>query len=168
MKQSYERPSVTVDIVLFTFAQDRLQVLLIRRGREPFAGAWALPGGFIEINESLEDAAARELWEETGVKDIFLEQLATFGDPDRDPRGRVISVAYIALAGAEIMATTRAGDDASAAAWFDVYDPPRLAFDHAHILDVALQRLRHKLEHTAKAHRASDDTQSFAHQHREK
>ena len=94
MNKSYERPSVTVDIVLFTYAVERLQVLLIRRGNKPFAGKWALPGGFINIDESLETAAARELFEETGVRDIHLEQLATFGDPDRDPRGRVISVAY--------------------------------------------------------------------------
>jgi len=148
MSTSYERPSVTVDIALFTYAAERLQVLLIRRGAEPFAGAWALPGGFVEIDESLEAAAARELFEETGVQGVFLEQLAAFGDPDRDPRGRVISIAYIASAGADIMATTRAGDDASAAAWFDVYDPPPLAFDHDRILRVALQRLQHKLEYT--------------------
>jgi len=148
MKKEYEHPSVTVDIILFTYAVERLQVLLIRRGNAPFAGAWALPGGFVDIGESLETAATRELFEETGVQDVFLEQLATFGDPDRDPRGRTISVAYIAMAGAGIMATTRAGDDANAAAWFDVYDPPRLAFDHDRILRVALQRLQRKLEHT--------------------
>lgn len=146
--KEYKRPSVTVDIVLFTYSAEQLQVLLIRRGHDPFAGAWALPGGFVDIDESLEAAAARELFEETGVRDVFMEQLAVFGDPDRDPRGRVISVAYVALAGADIVATTRAGDDASAAAWFDAYDPPRLAFDHDRILGVALQRLRHTLEHT--------------------
>jgi 8-oxo-dGTP diphosphatase len=148
MKKEYERPSVTVDIILFTYAVERLQVLLIRRGNAPFAGVWALPGGFVDIDESLETAATRELFEETGMQDVFLEQLATFGDPDRDPRGRVISVAYIAIAGAGIMATTRAGDDASAAAWFDVYNLPRLAFDHDHILSVAVQRLRYKFEYT--------------------
>ena len=149
MKKAYKRPSITVDVTLFTYAEDHLQVLLIRRGNKPFAGAWALPGGFVDIDESLEAAAARELFEETGVRDIQMEQLATFGAPDRDPRGRVISVAYIALAGAEIMRTTRAGDDASAAAWFDVYNLPQLAFDHDRILDAAMQRLRYKLEDTA-------------------
>ena len=148
MRKAYKRPSVTVDVTLFTYAEDRLQVLLIRRANKPFAGAWALPGGFVDIDEPLETAAARELFEETGVRDIHLEQLATFGAPDRDPRGRVISVAYIALAGGEIMRTTRAGDDASATAWFDVYNLPRLAFDHDRILDAAMQRLRYKLEDT--------------------
>ena len=149
MKKVYKRPSVTVDVILFTYAEEHLQVLLIRRCNKPFAGAWALPGGFVDIDESLETAAARELFEETGVRDIHLEQLATFGAPDRDPRGRVISVAYIALAGSNIMRATRAGDDASAAAWFDVYNLPRLAFDHDRILDAAVQRLRYKLENTA-------------------
>ncbi len=149
MKKVYKRPSVTVDVILFTYAENHLQVLLIRRANKPFAGAWALPGGFVDIDESLEAAAARELFEETGVRDIQMEQLATFGAPDRDPRGRVISVAYIALCGSNIMRTTRAGDDASAAAWFDAFNLPRLAFDHDRILDAAMQRLRHKLEYTS-------------------
>ncbi|HZN12621.1 MAG TPA: NUDIX hydrolase, partial [Blastocatellia bacterium] len=91
------RPSVTVDLVILTIAEQDLKVLLIRRGEEPFKGRWALPGGFVEIDESLERAAARELKEEVGVRDVYLEQLYTFGDPKRDPRGRVVSVVYFAL-----------------------------------------------------------------------
>ena len=93
----YPKPSVTVDLIIFTIAKDDLQVLLIRRDLEPFKGHWALPGGFVDIDESLEDAAARELQEEVGVKNVYLEQLFTFGEPTRDPRGRVISFAYFAL-----------------------------------------------------------------------
>src|ERR1044071_7903684 len=92
----YPRPSVTVDLVIFTIADNDLKVLLIRRKAEPFKDRWALPGGFVEIDESLEAAAARELEEEAGVTDVYLEQLYTFGDPKRDPRGRTISVAYFA------------------------------------------------------------------------
>jgi len=97
----YPRPSLTVDLVIFTIAEDDLKVLLIRRGQEPFKGRWALPGGFVEIDESLERAAARELKEEVGVTNVYLEQLYTFGEPKRDPRGRVISVSYFALVDAE-------------------------------------------------------------------
>ncbi|HEY5669390.1 MAG TPA: NUDIX hydrolase, partial [Anaerolineales bacterium] len=93
----YPRPSLTVDIVIFTLRENRLQVLLIRRANQPFAGYWALPGGFVQVDESLEDAAARELSEETGIEQAYLEQLYTYGDPERDPRGRVVSVAYFAL-----------------------------------------------------------------------
>jgi len=149
MEKEYKRPSVTVDVTLFTYAQDCLQVLLIRRGNEPFAGTWALPGGFVDAGEPLDKAAARELSEETGMEDVYLEQLATFGDPGRDPRGWVISVAYIALTGADAIAATRAGDDASDALWFDVNDLPPLAFDHDLILGAALRRLRQQLQYTA-------------------
>src|SRR5438477_11838962 len=101
MTKDYPRPSVTVDLVIFTIAANDLKVLLIRRDVEPFKGHWALPGGFVGIDESLEDAAARELQEEAGVKQVYLEQLFTFGEPRRDPRGRVISVAYFALVDSE-------------------------------------------------------------------
>ncbi|MDW8145307.1 MAG: NUDIX hydrolase [Roseiflexaceae bacterium] len=97
----YERPSVTVDVVIFTLIDRELHVLLVRRKRWPFEGYWAIPGGFVQMHELLEDAARRELEEETGVRDIYLEQLYTFGDPDRDPRTRVISVAYFALVRAD-------------------------------------------------------------------
>ncbi len=143
----YPRPSVTVDLVIFTIAEDDLKVLLIRRGQEPFKGRWALPGGFVEINESLERAAARELAEEVGVKNIYLEQLYTFGEPKRDPRGRVISVSYFALVDAERQSIV-AASDAADAEWHSVFDPPRLAFDHKQILDYAVWRLRNKIEWT--------------------
>ncbi len=144
----YPKPSVTVDVVLFTFTQGDLRVLLIRRKREPFKGLWALPGGFVEPNEKLEDAAARELYEETGLQGIYLEQLYTFGDPGRDPRGWTISVAYFAIVSADMTAAVHAGDDAGEADWFDVYRLPPLAFDHERIVRYALQRLRYKLEYT--------------------
>ena len=145
--EDYPRPSVTVDLVIFTIAENDLKVLLIRRNGEPFKGHWALPGGFVEIDESLEDAAARELEEEAGVRNVYLEQLYTFGDPNRDPRGRVISVAYFALVDAEHQ-KIEAASDASDAKWHSVFKPPQLAFDHRKILDYAVWRLRNKLEWT--------------------
>ena len=143
----YPRPSVTVDLVIFTIAEDDLKVLLIRRGQEPFKGRWALPGGFVEIDESLEEAAARELKEEVGVTNVYLEQLYTFGDTKRDPRGRVISVSYFALVDAERQRIV-AASDAADAKWRSVFAPPELAFDHAKILDYAVWRLRNKIEWT--------------------
>ena len=144
----YQRPSVTVDVIIFTLRQGNLQVLLVRRAFPPCQDMWAIPGGFVEIDEALEDAARRELEEETGVHDVYLEQLYTFGDPERDPRGRVITVAYFALVpAAEIQ--PRGGDDAAEARWWPAHHPPPLAFDHAEILDYALQRLRYKLEYSA-------------------
>lgn len=147
MLKDYPRPSVTVDLVIFTIAANDLQVLLIRRDLEPFKGQWALPGGFVGIDESLEDAAARELQEEAGVKQVYLEQLFTFGAPPRDPRGRVISVAYFALVDSEQQQVV-AGSDAAAAEWHSVFHPPPLAFDHQQILEYAVWRLRNKLEWT--------------------
>ena len=146
--EDYPRPSVTVDVIIFTLREDDLQVLLIKRGHPPFEGMWAIPGGFVDIVESLEGAALRELEEETGVRDVYLEQLYTFGDPGRDPRGRTITVAYFALVPADTV-RLRAGDDAADVRWWSVYDLPPLAFDHAGILAYALQRLRYKLEYTA-------------------
>lgn len=143
----YPRPSVTVDLVIFTISENDLQVLLIRRGGEPFKNCWALPGGFVEIGESLEKAAARELKEEAGVTKVYLEQLYTFGDPKRDPRGRVISVSYFALVDAESQ-RIRAASDAAEAEWHSVFNPPKLAFDHKKILDYAVWRLRNKIEWT--------------------
>lgn len=144
----YDRPLVTVDIVLFVVREDDLQVLLIKRHNPPFQGMWAIPGGFVEINEGLEEAAERELSEETGLSGIYLEQLFTFGAPNRDPRSRVISVAYFALVPAHDV-QLRAGDDAAQAAWYSAYSLPKLAFDHAEILEYALTRLRYKLEYSA-------------------
>ena len=144
---SYPRPHVTVDLVIFSIIDDDLKVLLIRRAEEPYKGSWALPGGFVAIDESLEQAAARELEEEVGVQDVYLEQLYTFGDLGRDPRGRVISIAYFALVDAERQRIV-AASDAAAAEWRSVFAPPRLAFDHRKVLDYAVWRLRNKLEWT--------------------
>ena len=145
----YERPSVTADVVLFTLRDKDLQVLLVRRGRWPYEGAWAIPGGFVHMDESLAAAAQRELKEEAGVTDVYLEQLYTFGDPDRDPRTRVITVAYMAVVSADQI-SLRAGTDAADARWWSMSSLPRvLAFDHARILAYALTRLRYKLEYTA-------------------
>jgi 8-oxo-dGTP diphosphatase len=150
MAEKYEKPSVTVDIVIFTIKNDELKVLLIKRNISPFKDKWAIPGGFVRIHESLEDAAKRELEEETGVKDVYLEQLYSFGAPDRDPRGRVITVAYMALVNAVKM-KLYASTDASEAQWTSVSKIPPLAFDHKHILEYALKRLRWKFEYTAVA-----------------
>jgi 8-oxo-dGTP diphosphatase len=148
---THPRPSVTVDVVLFIFSDGELRTLLIQRAGPPYVGQWALPGGFVRIEESLEAAAERELLEETGVRDVYLEQLYTFGDPQRDPRGRVITVVYFALLSADQAARmiVRGGDDAQDARWWNVDDLPDLAFDHKPILGYALQRLRWKLEWTA-------------------
>lgn len=143
----YERPSVTVDVVMMSLRQGELHVLLIKRRSWPFEGMWAIPGGFVNMQESLETAAKRELREETGVEDVYLEQLYTFGDPGRDPRTRVITVVYFALLNSEYL-QVQAADDAVDVGWFSVYDLPPLAFDHAEILEYALNRLRGKLEYT--------------------
>ena len=137
---------VAVDIVIFTLREAVLHVLLIRRGVPPFKGKWAIPGGFVKEAESLDAAARRELEEETGVRDVYLEQLYSFGDPNRDPRGRVLSISYFALLSSE--RELHSGTDAVDARWFPAYDVPRLAFDHRKILDYALVRLRYKLEWT--------------------
>lgn len=147
----YERPSVTVDVVIFTLIERELHVLLVRRRRWPHEGMWAIPGGFVQMDESLEQAARRELEEETGVRDIYLEQLYTFGDPKRDPRTRVISVAYIALVRADKQ-TLRVSEESMDVRWFPVRRlPGQLAFDHDGILATALDRLRSKLEYTTLA-----------------
>jgi 8-oxo-dGTP diphosphatase len=146
----YENPSVAVDIVIYTIQNNDLKVLLVKRGIEPFKDRWAIPGGFVRINESLEDAAKRELEEETGVREVYLEQLYTFGEPKRDPRGRVITVSYMALINSEkvkLNATT----DASEVQWFSLKKIPSLAFDHKKILDYSLKRLKWKFEYTTVA-----------------
>jgi 8-oxo-dGTP diphosphatase len=144
----YARPSVTVDCVVFGLdleAED-LKILLIQRSGRPFAGMWARPGGFVDMGETLEQAAKRELQEETGISRLYLEQLYTFGDPGRDPRDRVITVAYYALVKLTDH-TIKADTDASDVAWFGVSDLPRLAFDHAKIVATALGRLKGKVRY---------------------
>jgi 8-oxo-dGTP diphosphatase len=137
---------VTVDIVLFTIRERRLQVLLIKRLAKPFENRYALPGGFVGEKESVETAAVRELREETGVDKVYLEQLYTFGDPGRDPRGRVITVAYYALVPHN--QSLHAGTDAAEARWFPLNALPTLAFDHKKIVEYAHMRIRNKLNYT--------------------
>lgn len=142
----YPRPALTVDCVVFALDDEDLKVMLVQRDGEPFAGRWAMPGGFVHIDETLEDAARRELAEETGVTDVFLEQLYTFGAIDRDPRERVVTVAYYGLT-KRGRHEVRAATDARNAAWFAVDDAPNLAFDHDRILAMAYQRLQNKVRY---------------------
>lgn len=144
----YERPSVTVDIVIFTIIDNDLKVLLIKRKVPPYQSFWAIPGGFVKMYESLEEAAFRELKEETGVSDVYLEQLYSFGEPDRDPRTRVITVAYFALINSEKL-ELYASTDAEEVRWYSTKALPLLAFDHSKIMDYAITRLRYKLEYTS-------------------
>jgi 8-oxo-dGTP diphosphatase len=143
----YPHPAVTTDIVVFTIRHDALKVLLIKRAEDPYLGSWALPGGFVEISESLDQAAERELAEETGVTGVYLEQLYSFGRPDRDPRERVITVAYYALIPSDRI-QIRAATDAEAVGWFALDELPTLAFDHDQIFGMALERLRAKLDYS--------------------
>jgi len=143
----YERPAVTVDVALLALKDGILQSLLIKRGNYPFEGMWALPGGFVNMKENLEEAALRELREETGVTGARIEQLQTFGDPFRDPRTRIIAVVHYGLVRLEDCAV-KAGDDASDARWFPAHKPPRMAFDHDTILAMLLERVRFRVRHT--------------------
>lgn len=144
----YPRPAVTVDCVVFGLAleEQELKVLLIQRQLEPFAGAWALPGGFVRMDETLEEAARRELQEETGLNKLYLEQLYTFGDLERDPRGRVITVAYYALVKLGDH-KAKAATDAREARWFSIQQIPEVVFDHQQIIDTAVQRLQGKVRY---------------------
>lgn len=151
----YPRPAVTVDCVVFGVdfgsdggpsGQPTLKVLLVQRKLPPFQGEWALPGGFVQLDESLEAAARRELCEEAGIDNIFLEQLYTFGEPDRDPRDRTVSVAYYALINTHSY-RLQAATDASDASWFNIETLPTLAFDHGRIVSVAIARLRAKIRY---------------------
>ncbi len=148
----WPRPMVTVDAVVFTVSSKNVKVLLINRGTEPFKGNWALPGGFVDMDEELEDAAARELAEETGLTDVSLQQMHTFGTCGRDPRGRQISVVFMGilsrLQGHERTGTSnkiKAGDDAAKARWFDIDNlPAQMAFDHNQIARLAIKKLKRK------------------------
>ena len=142
----YPRPALTVDCVVFGFDGGELKVLLIQRALEPFKEAWALPGGFVRVDETVDEAARRELAEETGLKNVFLEQLYTFGEIKRDPRERVVSVAHYALVKLSDH-HARAATDAARAGWFLISRLPKLAFDHAEIVAVALARLQGKVRY---------------------
>lgn len=138
----YPHPAVTTDCVIFGFDGERLQVLLIERGIEPFKGRWAFPGGFIKMDETAEQGALRELKEETGMENAYIQQFHTFSNPNRDPRERVITIAYYALVKIQ---EVQGGDDAASARWFPLDEIPPLAFDHDYMLRMATQRLRQEI-----------------------
>ena len=138
----YPHPAVTTDCVIFGFNGERLQVLLIERGIEPYKGHWAFPGGFLKMDETAEEGAKRELKEETGLADAYIQQLHTFSNPNRDPRERVITIAYYALVKIQ---EVKGGDDAASARWFPLDEIPPLAFDHDYILRMATQKLREQI-----------------------
>lgn len=145
-----EKPNImlAVDAIVFGYSQSEgVSVLLIKRKYEPFKNSWALPGGFVKEEESLEDAVHRELTEETGIKVNYLEQLYTFGKPDRDPRRRVVSVAYFALVKSSKFEKLKASSDAESAQWFSIKELPQLGFDHKLILDTAIERVRAKIRY---------------------
>ena len=144
----YPHPAVTTDVVVFAIRDGHLNILLVKRGNPPFEGRWALPGGFLNIDEDLDSCAARELEEETGIGGLYLEQLYTFGNTHRDPRERVISVTYYALVPLDALATPRAASDAAEVGWHPFDDLPSLAFDHADIVRMAHQRLVAKLDYS--------------------
>lgn len=172
----YEKPSVTADIVIFTISDDNeLSLLLIKRGDYPYKNKWAIPGGFVGMNESVDAAALRELEEETSVTGISVEQFGTFGDVDRDPRMRIISVAYMAFVPKDIL-NYQAGDDAADAQLFKIkigldgitfenqdtsFTTMDLAFDHANIIKTAILRLRNRIDYTEDAFKFLKDDQSF-------
>lgn len=142
----FARPALTADCVVFGLDNEDLKVLLVQRKHDPFAGCWALPGGFAVVGESIEETARRELAEETGLRGIFLEQLYTFSAPQRDPREHVVTVAHFALVNLEEH-QIKADTDAREAAWFEMSDLPKLAFDHDTILQTAHERLQGKIRY---------------------
>ncbi len=141
------RPAVTTNVVVFTLRDDKLKLLLVRRRSDPYKGMWALPGGYVEADEDLDDSAMRALEDSTGVAGVYLEQLYTFGTPDRDPRGRSISVAYYALVPSERL-QLRTASDSEAIGWFALDELEPLAFDHNEMVQVAHQRLAAKLAYS--------------------
>lgn len=138
----FPRPSVTTDCVIFGYDGKDIKLLLVERGIPPFKGMWALPGGYLQMDEDAIDGAKRELYEETGLRDAYIEQFRTFAAVDRDPRGRVITIAHLALVK---ISEVKAGDDAAKAQWFSLKDVPQLAFDHDMILREAMKALRQKI-----------------------
>ena len=145
-KYVYEwpRPMVTTDALIFDISGKQPKVLLVKRGHEPYKGRWAVPGGFIEIDEELEDSAARELEEETGLRGIALEQLHTFGTIGRDPRGRMITIVFMGFI-TEGQDKIKAGDDAAEAQWFDIDQlPENMAFDHSEVMKLAVRKLKER------------------------
>ena len=144
----YPHPAVTTDVVVFTIRDGRLSILLVKRANPPHQGEWALPGGFLDIDEDLDACAARELEEETGITGVYLEQLYTFGATERDPRERVISVTYYALIPQDSLTAPRAASDAADVGWYAFEDLPSLAFDHARIIEMAHSRLVAKLDYS--------------------
>lgn len=144
---AYETPLVTVDVSIFSVIDHQLKVLLIKRSHEPFIHQWALPGGFIRVDETLKEAAERRLYEETHVEDVFLQQIRAFGKPGRDPRGRIISIGFYALVSSSRL-KPEAHDTAEEVAWFDIEQLPELAFDHQLIVDTARLMLQESLEET--------------------
>lgn len=157
----YPHPAVTTDSVVFGFDGRELHLLLIERGGEPYKGCWALPGGFVRMNETVEEGAMRELAEETNVRDVFLEQYHVFSSVDRDPRERVITVAFIALVRKSDYRLL-AGDDAARASWFLADELPVLAFDHNEIIDMGREKLREMLRTKPVAFRLLDKKFSMA------
>lgn len=153
----YPHPAVTTDCIVFGFDGDTLNLLLINRGIEPYKGCWALPGGFMKMDETAEEGALRELQEETGVKDIYIEQLQAFSTVDRDPRERVLTIAFLAFVRQEKYEVI-AGDDAAKAQWFPINGLPQLAFDHKEIISVALDKLRWKMTYEPLAFRLLNKT----------
>jgi 8-oxo-dGTP diphosphatase len=149
---AYKLPKLTMttDVVIFTIRDERLEVLLIRRGNPPFQGRWALPGGIVEEDEDLDVCARRELEEETGVAGLALEQFHAFGAPGRDPRGRFVTVAYLTLVRPDRL-SPKAASDAAGVGWFAVHELPPLAFDHGEVIAMARRRLRRRLEESAAA-----------------
>jgi len=163
MSSSSVEIKVAVDAIVFGYSKNEgVSVLLIQRKYPPFKNAWAIPGGFVLPEESLEDAVRRELREETGIEVNYLEQLYTFGDPQRDPRQRVISVAYFALVKSSLFQQLRASTDAENAEWFNIKDLPPLAFDHKQILRAAIERVRSKIRYQPIGFELLDKTFPFS------
>jgi len=153
----YPHPAVTTDVAVFTIRDQQLTLLLVQRAGEPYQGMWALPGGFLDIDEDLEACAKRELEEETGISGVYLEQLYTFGMPNRDPRERIISVTYYALVPSDRL-QLKAASDAADAQWFTLDQMPPLAFDHQQIIALAQSRLAAKLDYSTIAFQFMPET----------